>query len=802
MDESAVDNREAPKIDAADEARPDYRQQLIEVKQTIDMTQLKEGESWYLVDVRWFKQWKLYVGYDYWNQYNAGQESAVPGPIDNTDLFKDESFTDLKPNMIDELDYHLLPSVTWVMLSTWYGIADGQDPVERKVISQGQYMKHLKVEVYMTDVKLCLFTDQDTVKVKKFSKAKKLENIVKEMKELFNVQDGLAVRLWSKYMSSYFERLDRMDLTLQDCSIYTGQSLVLEVKNEDDSWPRDKSGSEAQYRQSSSSTSSAIGNRSSYNTYYGYSNYSSESYNRTSKPGLTGLSNLGNTCFMNSALQCLSNTPPLTKYFLDNIYRDDINRENPLGMKGKIAEAYGSLLLDLWGGSLAVSPRRFKTEVGQFAPQFVGYQQHDSQELLAFLLDGLHEDLNRVKKKPYVELKDSFGRQDEEVAHEAWTNHRKRNDSVIVDLIQGQFKSTVLCPKCQRMSVTFDPFMYLTLPLPVKRTRLMRVVLVKLDPMDLPTNYCVTVPKHGTVASLAKELATVSGVDHRKLVFADVYSSRLHKIFSYKEKLTLIYDRDDLYAYEVPVERDDDPDTIVLKVYHRELRARQVNSYYSGTYNYTSSSLFGWPFLVAVPRNTTTYGSLYQHLIRHMGRYVRYPSQVAVNVSLDNREFEESSTARRRLLDIANDDESNETEPNGSGIGVEAVSAQDNNGADMAESFQGNNSNGLLMNHDNDKNHPSRNVSDLEENCTTAHIETDTQNQMETEEKPEASLSEVQGVDKNKQVVGEVDQNLIKECRPKLFNMVMVNSFGSSELRQLEQDDNRPIQFRGELVFL
>ena len=120
----------------------------------------------------------------------------------------------------------------------------------------------------------------------------------------------------------------------------------------------------------------------------------------------------------------------------------------------------------------------------------------------------------------------------------------------------------------------------------------------------------------------------------------------------------------------------------------------------------------------------------------------------------------------------------------------------------MAESFQGNNSNGLLMNHDNDKNHPSRNVSDLEENCTTAHIETDTQNQMETEEKPEASLSEVQGVDKNKQVVGEVDQNLIKECRPKLFNMVMVNSFGSSELRQLEQDDNRPIQFRGELVFL
>ena len=42
--------------------------------------------------------------------------------------------------------------------------------------------------------------------------------------------------------------------------------------------------------------------------------------------------------------------------------------------------------------------------MGRYAPQFVGYAQHDSQELLAFLLDGLHEDLNLVKKKPYVDM--------------------------------------------------------------------------------------------------------------------------------------------------------------------------------------------------------------------------------------------------------------------------------------------------------------------------------------------------------------------------------------------------------------
>ena len=58
------------------------------------------------------------------------------------------------------------------------------------------------------------------------------------------------------------------------------------------------------------------------------------------------------------------------------------------------------------------------------------------QELLASLLDGLHEDLNRVKNKPYVEAKDGDGRPDEEVADEYWRNHVARNDSIIVDVCQ------------------------------------------------------------------------------------------------------------------------------------------------------------------------------------------------------------------------------------------------------------------------------------------------------------------------------------------------------------------------------
>lgn len=133
-------------------------------------------------------------------------------------------------------------------------------------------------------------------------------------------------------------------------------------------------------------------------------------------------------------------------------------------MHGAIAEAFGALLQKIWDAqpvSASYSPREFKQQLQRFAPQFSGYQQHDSQELVAFLLDGLHEDLNRILKKPYVEKPDWEGGEDRELidlAKRSWEGYMQRNDSIIVDLFQGQYQSTLVCPECQKVGAFFLSF--------------------------------------------------------------------------------------------------------------------------------------------------------------------------------------------------------------------------------------------------------------------------------------------------------------------------------------------------------
>ncbi|XP_027135925.1 ubiquitin carboxyl-terminal hydrolase 2a isoform X2 [Larimichthys crocea] len=221
---------------------------------------------------------------------------------------------------------------------------------------------------------------------------------------------------------------------------------------------------------SSSSSSSSSSKAYSSSTWEPSSNGLSnsptrDSTNSKSAQGLVGLKNLGNTCFMNSILQCLSNTHSLRDYCLHNSHRRDLNNNSRTNTA--LMEEFAKLIQTMWtsSSSEAVSPSEFKTQIQRYAPRFVGYNQQDAQEFLRFLLDGLHNEVNRVTVRPRGTVEDFDHLPDEEKGKKMWSKYLEREDSKIVDLFVGQLKSSLTCSHCGFCSTVFDPFWDLSLPI-------------------------------------------------------------------------------------------------------------------------------------------------------------------------------------------------------------------------------------------------------------------------------------------------------------------------------------------------
>ena len=267
------------------------------------------------------------------------------------------------------------------------------------------------------------------------------------------------------------------------------------------------------------------------------------------RAGACGLLNLCNTCYINAGLQCLSHTPLLRAYLLSGRYGREVNRGNPLGTSGRIAEEVAQVLRLLWGGAhVCVSPQRLKRVLGRFKPQFSGNEQEDAQEFVAEILDALHEDCNRVLEKPYVqeeEEEEEEGDGDEEGAGappapaadragRAWAAHLARNRSVIVDLFQGQLRTRLACGSCARRHVRFEPFMFLSVPIPSVDARPLFLWAMRRGaaaPAARLARVAVLLPPSARASQLRAAVAGALGAPEESLCVAELHGHALGRSF-------------------------------------------------------------------------------------------------------------------------------------------------------------------------------------------------------------------------------------------------------------------------------
>ena len=221
-----------------------------------------------------------------------------------------------------------------------------------------------------------------------------------------------------------------------------------------------------------------------------------------------GLYNLHNTCFINSSIQCLFHTDNLTKYFLMNLHSKDINLANRLGTKGELATKYSELITKMLQNpnNHPVKPLAFTRCIYQRISAFHPGEQNDAHEFISIFLDNLHEDLNRISNKPYAELTEQKeGETDEEASARFWKCHKQREDSIIVDLFYGQYKSTITCPYCSNKHITYDPFSSIGLSIPDKFGLLqMKYIEMVKDEIPIITEYTTSVFPN-TVAKALKD---------------------------------------------------------------------------------------------------------------------------------------------------------------------------------------------------------------------------------------------------------------------------------------------------------
>ena len=285
-----------------------------------------------------------------------------------------------------------------------------------------------------------------------------------------------------------------------------------------------------------------------------------------SKPPLIGLQNIGATCYMNATLQCFSNIDKFTDFFLLN-QKEFINSGDT---KYDLVKEYAVLIKNLWKlvkktkSDETYAPNDFKKRIGEKNPLFSGIMANDSKDLIMFVLEALHKELNQPNleyiKKLEADLNNQNNFQIQQQSNEI-EEHRKfaedyynKNKSIIQELFYGEQESFTFCHECKANIYNFSIFSFLIFPLEKVRQYLVnsnkQFENVTLE--DCFEHY------------IAEELMTGQNQMYCNKCKKNTDFSMVNKLYKHPEILILILNRGKGLEYVVPFKY---PKSIILNKY-------------------------------------------------------------------------------------------------------------------------------------------------------------------------------------------------------------------------------------------
>lgn len=165
--------------------------------------------------------------------------------------------------------------------------------------------------------------------------------------------------------------------------------------------------------------------------------------------GLCGLLNIGNTCYLNSILQCLFATLKLSDYFLSYNFNEDVNKKY-----SKIVNNYYKLLESVFEYNQLIKPKSIIESIGTFDKRYITLEQQDSHEFLINFLELLHKG---IRYDIDIEIKGGINNIKSKYI-ENWSKNHKNNYSIIIELFYGYIFNNIKCNNCKYSDKIFEPF--------------------------------------------------------------------------------------------------------------------------------------------------------------------------------------------------------------------------------------------------------------------------------------------------------------------------------------------------------